>query len=279
MRWSPDGDNSNIEDRRGSSGGGGPGLKLGLGGFLLLGALSLLFRRNLFTLLGDGGAGPTTATAPRSPEEEKTADFSKFVFNDVQREWTKRLAGTPTGYPEAKLVLYTQRTTSACGTANSSVGPFYCPADTKVYLDLAFFEELSRRFRAPGDFAQAYVIAHEVGHHVQKVLGAENTFRQQQEGKSKEAKNALSVKFELQADCYAGMWAKTTSQRKLIEMGDLDEALAAASAIGDDRLQKQATGTVHPESFTHGTAAQRAFWFRRGFGSDQVERCDTTAVE
>jgi hypothetical protein len=276
MRWSPEADNSNIEDRRGI---GGAGVSLGLGGFLLLGVLSLVFGRNFFALAGIGAGSSPRATAPgaapKPGEADKTAEFATFVFNDTQRVWTSQLARTGVAYPDAKMVLFTSGVRTACGNADSSVGPFYCPADTRVYLDLGFFQELARRFRAPGDFAQAYVIAHEVGHHVQHVLGTDERIRQQQRGARPEAKNALSVALELQADCFAGIWAKSTEQRKLIEAGDLDEALAAASAVGDDRIQKQTTGTIRPETFTHGSAADRSAWFRKGFTTGSLEACDT----
>ena len=275
MKWTSDSDSSNIEDRRG---GGGVGIPLGIGGTIVVGVLSLIFGRNLFADLGQGsgsGRAPSAqgTSAPRG--EDKTADFAKFVFNDTQRVWNGVLEREGKNYPEAKLVLFDNPVRTGCGNATSAVGPFYCPADTRVYLDLGFFRELERRFRAPGDFAQAYVIAHEVGHHVQNVLGTEARMRDQQRGARPEQKNALSVALELQADCYAGIWAKSTEQRKLLEAGDLDEALAAASAVGDDRIQKQTTGTIRPETFTHGSAADRSAWFRKGFTTGTLAACDT----
>lgn len=291
MRWSADSDSSNIEDRRGA---GGVGVPLGLGGFVLVGVLSLIFGRNLFSELGVGSGsgrapGSQQGQAPRGGDnqgvaapgqkgedkEDKTADFAKFVFNDAQRVWNAQLAKEGKSYPEAKLVLFDDPVRTGCGNATSAIGPFYCPTDTRVYLDLGFFRELDRRFRAPGDFAQAYVIAHEVGHHVQNVLGIEGRMRDAQRGARPEQKNALSVALELQADCFAGIWAKSTEQRKLLEAGDLDEALAAASAVGDDRIQKQTTGTIRPESFTHGSAADRSAWFKKGFSTGSIAACDT----
>lgn len=274
MKWSSDGDNSNIEDRRGLGAGGA---SLGIGGFLVLGVLSLVFGRNFFAMAGVGGPSAPQTSRGSAPVkgDAKASEFSVFVFNDTQRVWNAKLRQQGVAYPEAKMVLFDNPIRTGCGNADSSVGPFYCPADTKVYLDLGFFKELERRFRAPGDFAQAYVIAHEVGHHVQHVLGIEERMRRAQQGQRPEGKNALSVRLELQADCFAGIWAKSTEQRKLIEEGDLDEALGAASAVGDDRIQKQATGTVHPESFTHGSAKERSTWFRRGFTTGAVDECDT----
>jgi predicted metalloprotease len=177
-------------------------------------------------------------------------------------------------YQNAKLVLFRDVVQSACGTAQSATGPFYCPGDNRVYIDLSFYEELKQRFGAPGDFAQAYVLAHEIGHHVQNLLGVDDKVRQAQRGDPSSA-NSLSVRMELQADCFAGVWGHSTQQRDLLEEGDIDEALNAASAIGDDRLQRQSTGTVNPDSFTHGTSAQRQEWFRRGFESGKPEVCNT----
>jgi predicted metalloprotease len=194
------------------------------------------------------------------------------VLDDAQAAWTRLLPG----YRDAKLVLFREVVASGCGNAQSAMGPFYCPADEKVYLDLGFFDELSRRFGAPGDFAQAYVLAHEIGHHVQKLTGTEGKVRELQRA-NPEHENALSVRLELQADCYAGVWAHTTERRELLEHGDLGEGLAAASAVGDDRIQQMSGDGVRPESFTHGSAAERAEWFRRGYDSGDAEACDTFA--
>jgi len=290
MRWTPGGSSSNVEDRRGMGGGGGfrmgGGGGMGIGGAVILLVLSLLFGRNLFT---GGSAEPydpnaTTTTAggevapvSASTEEETLKQFSTFVLNDAQETWAKVLpqaAGTP--YRDAKLVLFRDYVQSGCGNAEAAMGPFYCPRDERVYLDLGFFGDLQRRFGASGDFAQAYVIAHELGHHVQKLVGTEARVRELMERRPQNA-NDLSVRLELQADCYAGVWANSTDQRKLLEQGDVEEGLGAASAVGDDRIQRATQGSVHPESFTHGSAAQRANWFKRGFTSGRPDACDTFA--
>ena len=278
MRIQDEGDQSNIEDRRGSSGGGGGGVKLGLGGMLLVGVLSLVFRRNLFSDLGADGSGGPVAQAPRdAAAEEQAKKLAVFAFNDSQRVWAQETPQQQVPYRPAKMVLFRDATRSGCGQADSQVGPFYCPSDEKVYLDLGFFEELNARFGAPGDFAQAYVVAHEVGHHVQKVLGIEGKMRKEQ-ARSPELKNELSERLELQADCFAGVWGHSTNNRKLLDPGDIDEGLRAAAAIGDDKLQKDATGRVRPEKFTHGTSAQRKKWLLRGLTSGKVEDCDTFAA-
>lgn len=280
MRWSDEGESADVEDRRGESAGGGGGFRrLGLGGFVLLAVLSVVFKRNFFALLGsaeDGGNAPVS-TAPPSPEDEKLVHFVSFVLDDVQKTWSRELEAMGRPYERAKLVLFTDLTRSACGSAEAAMGPFYCPEDQKVYIDLGFYAELRRRFGAPGDFAQAYVLAHEMGHHVQHLLGLETRFREAQERRPTE-RNALSVRFELQADCLAGVWAHSTQERKLLEAGDVEEALRAAAAVGDDRIQKQATGTVHPETWTHGSAESRAKWFSAGFQKGRIQDCDTFAA-
>jgi predicted metalloprotease len=197
--------------------------------------------------------------------------FVSFVLDDVQHTWDQKLGGR---YHHAKLVLFTESTSSGCGFAQAATGPFYCPADEKVYIDLSFYRELVDRFGAPGDFAQAYVIAHELGHHVQKLIGVEPEVRRAQQAHPREA-NALSVKLELQADCLAGIWAASTNQRGLLDPGDIDEALGAAAAVGDDRLQRQAGARVNPESWTHGSAEQRKYWLKRGIDRGAIEACDT----
>ena len=285
MEWTPGGSNSDIEDRRDQSGGGvgGGGFGfggLGIGGIIVVGLLSLLFRQNLFTLFS--GAGPATQQQVRAvPDRERDAreqpevDFVSFVLKDVQDNWDRALpemASRP--YRHAKLVLFRNAYPSACGLAKDAIGPFYCPEDEKVYLDLGFFDELRNRFGAPGEFAQAYVIAHEIGHHVQKILGIEPKVRRLQQSNPEEA-NPLSVRLELQADCFAGVWAHSTAQRKIIDESDVQAGLGAAAAVGDDRLQRMATGRVSPESFTHGSSAQRTGWFKRGFDSGQVSACNT----
>ncbi|MBL8113500.1 MAG: neutral zinc metallopeptidase [Acidobacteria bacterium] len=285
MKWNPGGRSENLEDRRGSGGGGGfrlggGGGKLGLGGFLLLFVLSIVFKKDFFALVGAGGGGPVVSTQPApgggasaSPEEEKMVQFVSFVLDDTQATW-KKLAP---GYRDAKLVLFTDAVDSACGQAGSSTGPFYCPGDEKVYIDLGFFNDLHERFQAPGDFAQAYVIAHEIGHHMQKLLGVEEKVRRAQQSNPR-SENELSVRMELQADCFAGVWGNSTAQRGILEAGDVEEGLNAASAIGDDRLQKMGRGRVSPESFTHGSSEQRVRWFRKGFESGSPNACDTFQV-
>jgi uncharacterized protein len=284
MRWTPGGESQDIEDRRDESGGGGGfqfgGLHIGIGGAIVLFILSFVFKTNLFTLLSGGGAdsGPAAVRQPnpaRDAAERPLVEFVSFALDDTQKTWTQLLpeqTGKP--YRHAKLVLFRDYTQSGCGGAQSATGPFYCPQDEKVYIDLGFFDELNRRFGAPGQFAQAYVVAHELGHHVQKLLGIEGKVHQMQENNSREA-NPLSVKLELQADCFAGVWARSTQQRGLLEKGDVESALGAASAVGDDRLQKKATGHVSPESFTHGTSQQRMHWFNTGLSNGSVAACNT----
>jgi predicted metalloprotease len=283
MRWTPGERNPDVEDMRGSSGGGGGfGVgRLGIGGFVILLLLSLVFHRNFFALLGAGGGAPAgnpaaqTGPVSSSPEETKLADFVGAVLRDVQDTWTQLLpAQANVPYRHAKLDLFREAIRSGCGNAQTEMGPFYCPADEKVYIDLGFYKELQDRFGASGDFAQAYVIAHEVGHHVQKLLGISDKVEAAQQQNPRQAK-ALSVRLELQADCFAGVWAHSTQQRNILQEGDVDEALNAASSVGDDRIQKQTTGQVNPETWTHGSAAQRSQWFKTGFDSGQIKSCDT----
>jgi hypothetical protein len=240
--------------------------------------LSFLFKENFFALLGpDAGidltpmAGESSADREASPEEEELVDFMSFVLDDTQSTWSELLAGR---YREAQMVLFRDMDRSACGFAQSATGPFYCPGDEKVYLDLGFFDELHRRFGAPGDFAQAYVIAHEIGHHVQTLLGIEAQVRQAQGSRPGQA-NDLSVLMELQADCFAGVWGHSAAERGILESGDVEEGLNAAASIGDDRIQQMGGGAVMPESFTHGSSAQRVTWFRKGLASGNPEDCDT----
>jgi hypothetical protein len=284
MRWSDSGESQDIEDRRDESGGGGGfqfgGMHIGIGGAIILLILSFVFKTNLFTLLSGGAAdsGPAAVRQPdtaRDASERPLVAFVSFVLDDTQKTWSELLpdqAGKP--YRHAKLVLFRNSIQSGCGGARSATGPFYCPEDEKVYIDLGFFDELRRRFGAPGQFAEAYVIAHELGHHVQKLLGIEGKVHQMQENNSRQA-NPLSVKLELQADCFAGVWAHSTQQRGLLEKGDVESALGAASAVGDDRLQKMSTGHVSPESFTHGTSEQRMHWFTAGLNNGTIAACNT----
>jgi uncharacterized protein len=291
MEWTPGGDSSDIEDRRGEGGGGGGGggfnfngfggMHLGIGGAILVFILSLVSRTNLFSVLGGDGtsAVPSAAVRPVStPDTGAAADrdvqFVTFVVNDVQHTWEQLLPQAGTAYRHTKLVLFTDSTPSGCGTAQSATGPFYCPEDEKVYIDLGFFQELRDRFGAPGDFAQAYVLAHEIGHHVQKLLGIEGKVHRLSQSDPQQA-NPLSVRLELQADCYAGIWGHSTEQRKIVDNADVEQGLQAAASVGDDRLQRMATGHVSPESFTHGSSAQRTEWFRKGLDSGDIGACDT----
>lgn len=283
MRWTDSGRSSDLEDRRGDSGGGfgfgGLGLPhLGIGGILFLLVLSMVFHRNFFALLSTGSTGSASAPARPidDPSEEKEVHFVSFVLDDAQHTWEGVFQQGGKNYRHAKLVLFRDSIDSACGMAQSATGPFYCPSDEKVYLDLGFFSELSQRFGAPGQFAQAYVIAHELGHHVQKLLGIETQVQHAMETNPGQ-RNALSVRLELQADCLAGVWAHSTEQRNLLESGDADEAMRAAASVGDDRLQRMATGHVNPETFTHGTSEQRTHWFHQGMSGGTIDSCNTFA--
>ncbi len=274
MRWTPGGNRGNLEDRRGM---GGLGKGLGIGGTVVVLALSLLTGRNLFQDLGvEPGVGGAAApmTAADSARQEQQVDFVVDVLNDAQNTWQKTFAQNNQNYSPAKLVLFRNSTQSACGIGQSAMGPFYCPLDQKVYIDLAFYDELSKRFGAKGDFAQAYVLAHELGHHVQHQLGTDSQVRSKQES-NPDAANELSVRLELQADCYAGVWGHDAASRGKLEAGDVEEALGAASAVGDDRIQQQTQGRVNVDAFTHGSAAQRAEWYKRGMESGDVRSCDT----
>ena len=279
MRWTA-GDRGNIQDMRGRSSGMRVG-SLGVGGLLIALVLSWVTGVDFLSLLSGGSQPETVGTSGQpvdaSPQEERMVDFVDAVADDTQKTW-QRLLGNR--YEPTQVVLFRDAINSACGFAQAATGPFYCPSDRKVYLDLGFFRELSERFGAPGDFAQAYVITHEFGHHVQNLLGL--TARVQQDPRS--GASSASVALELQADCFAGLWGHDASKQGRfetggveLEPGDAEEALRAAASIGDDRLQRQATGRVAPERFTHGSSAQRVEWFRRGLESGQPERCDTFA--
>jgi uncharacterized protein len=277
MDWTPGGRSSDVEDRRGGGGFGIGGGGLGIGGFIIVLLLSLVFHKNFFSLLGTGGGTTaTTNTRPvNDPVEEPEVQFVSFVLDDAQKNWTEILAQRNVRYPHAKLVLFRDRVASGCGIAQSATGPFYCPEDQKVYIDLGFYEELKQRFGAPGDFAQAYVLAHEIGHHVQSVLGVERQMRQAVDNGANQ--NQMSVRLELQADCFAGIWAHTTDQRHMLDEGDAKEAINAAASVGDDRLQRMSGRGVSPDSFTHGSSDQRMHWFQQGFSTGDINSCNTFA--
>lgn len=283
MRWTPGGSSDDVEDRRDETGGGGGfqvgGIHLGLGGVIVLFVLSLIFKRDFLSLLGTNSVGTTGTTVSqpdtvRDQQEQPLVQFVTFVLNDAQNTWSQILPEQGVPYRHAKLVLFRDSIDSACGTAQSATGPFYCPGDEKVYIDLGFYDELKQRFGAPGEFAEAYVLAHELGHHVQKLLGIESKVRAAQQ-QNPQAANQLSVALELQADCFAGVWGHSTQQRNLLDPGDVDEGLKAAAAVGDDRLQRMSTGRVNPETFTHGSSAQRTQWFQRGFQDGNIASCNT----
>ena len=280
MRWTA-GDRSNVEDMRGRSGGMAMGAGgLGIGGLLLLLILSWVTGIDLTSILGGGGGSAppssvgTSGEVKASPAEEKMVDMVDAVMDDAQETWRQLLGGQ---YQDTKAVLFRDAINSACGFAQAATGPFYCPADRKVYLDLGFFDELDRKLGAPGDFAQAYVLAHELGHHVQTLTGTERKVRDLQ-GSNPGARNSLSVRMELQADCYAGVWgyhANHGGGRVQLDPDDVEEGLNAAAAIGDDRLQRMQSGRVAPERFTHGTSQQRVEWFKRGMDGGDPKACNT----
>jgi predicted metalloprotease len=283
MRWNRGGRSQNLEDRRFQPGGGRVirGTGLGLGGVVIVLLLSLWTGQDFFSLLGGGGApqglppaGGTPASGATTPEEEELVDFVSFVLDDIQGTWAELLPQVGGGYRDTQLVLFRDAIQSACGFAQAATGPFYCPGDGKVYIDLSFYDELRTRFGAPGDFAQAYVLAHEIGHHVQTLLGIESRVRELQQSQPR-MRNEYSVAMELQADCLAGVWGNRAARKGLLETGDVEEGLRAAGAIGDDRIQRQATGRVTPDSFTHGSSEQRIFWLRRGLDTGDPDVCDT----
>ena len=296
MRWTPGGQSSDIEDRRaqstGNAGFGGlgglggvllsgafTGRRLGIGGLLLLVVISIILSR----FVDSGPQAPSQYASPSGAasrstggveSEDKEVQFVSFVLDDAQKTWERLLPPTGVPYRHVKLVLFRDYTTSGCGAAQSATGPFYCPADEKVYLDLGFFDELANRMGAPGEFGEAYVIAHELGHHLQKLLGIESRVQRLRRSNPAES-NPLSVRLELQADCLAGVWGHSTEQREIIDQSDINAGLGAVAAVGDDRIQKMARGYVSPESFTRGTSAERSAWFRRGLDSGELASCDT----
>lgn len=300
MRWTRGGRSRNLEDRRAQSGQGGFGRSAGRGAriplpsgrggrmsltsILLMLAVAYFLGINPLSLLGGGGmggpttglsGGPASVGAPQgqlrtTEQEEKQVDFISFVLDDIQSSW----AGMLPGYREANLVLFRDATHSGCGVGQSEMGPFYCPADEKVYVDLSFYDDLRSQFGAPGDFAQAYVLAHEIGHHIQSITGLERKVREQQRSNPR-LKNELSVRMELQADCLAGVWGHQAGNRNVLEPGDIEEGLRAAAAIGDDRIQKMSGRGVHPESWTHGSSEQRQRWLTTGLRVGDANQCDT----
>ncbi|MCX7035642.1 MAG: zinc metallopeptidase [Proteobacteria bacterium] len=288
MRWRDGRRSDNVEDYRGRSSTGGKGssrlgLKSGLAGLFLLAIgwyLGIDPRQLQGLVEGRPVAAPEQveqeAPPPPAAPRDELGEFISVVLADTEDSWTRLFADSGATYIPPKLRYFEGSTESGCGEASAQSGPFYCPADSRVYIDLGFYRELAERFKAPGDFAQAYVIAHEVGHHVQNLLGTEEKVRKQQQGRSVQQRKALQVRMELQADCYAGIWAHDAQRsRHVLEEGDLEEALAAAKAVGDDMIQRQTQGTVMPETFTHGTAKQRQRWFKAGFASGQIKSCDT----
>jgi predicted metalloprotease len=282
MRTDDGRESENIEDRRGMRV-GGKGLLGGGIGTVVLVLVAMYFGVDPSVVLNQAGNLPgaqqQSAPVASSPEDEKTKQFLSVVLADTEDTWGRIFQQAGKQYEDPKLVLFSGQVQSACGTADAAMGPFYCPGDHKLYLDMSFFNDLSSRYGAPGDFAQAYVLAHEVGHHVQNLLGISDKVHAAQQRASEAEANQLSVRLELQADCFAGIWANNADkQRHILEAGDVEEALAAASGVGDDRLQKQSRGVVVPESFTHGTSEQRMYWFSRGAKSGDIKDCDTFSV-
>lgn len=282
MRFGNRRESGNIEDRRGQGGMRGVGGRGRIGiGTIVLALVAMYFGvdpRLVFDTAGlmPGANAPAEAPGPRPAAENELARFVSQVLADTEDTWGPMFANAGRQYQEPKLVLFTGATQSACGVGRAETGPFYCPADSKVYLDLSFFDELHRRFGAPGDFAQAYVVAHEVGHHVQNLLGISGKVQAARQRSSEREANQLSVRLELQADCLSGVWAHHADRsRGVLEAGDIEEGLGAAAAIGDDRLQRQSSGHVMPDSFTHGSSEQRVRWFRKGLSAGTMQACDT----
>ncbi|PPE71657.1 neutral zinc metallopeptidase [Caldimonas thermodepolymerans] len=282
MKWEGRRASRNVEDRRASGGMPLGGRGLGLGTVAVALVLGWVLGINPLTLLGmlDGGMGaPQEVPSSAPPADDTMAQFVAVVLADTEDTWQELFARSGATYREPRLVLFRGSTPTACGQGQAAMGPFYCPADERVYIDLSFYETLKHKLGAPGDFAQAYVIAHEVGHHVQKLLGLTEKVHSMRSRLSQAEYNALSVRLELQADCFSGVWAHHADRaRQLLEQGDIEEALNAAAQIGDDNLQRRAGGTVVPESFTHGTGEQRVAWFRRGLESGSFQQCNTFEV-
>jgi predicted metalloprotease len=288
MKWEGNRESDNVEDRRGDGGGGGGGFGFG-GKSIGIGTIAIALVGSYFLgvspmtiinmLSGGGGAIPVQqeqGPAQRPPASDRQAKFVSTVLADTEDTWGELFRAQNAQYIKPKLVLFTGATATACGTGQSASGPFYCPGDQKVYIDLAFFRLMEQRFKVTGEFAQAYVIAHEVGHHVQHLLGIDEKVAALRQGGNERQANAASVRLELQADCFAGVWAfHANRSRSILENGDVEAALTAATAIGDDTLQRQSQGTVVPDSFTHGTSAQRVRWFKQGIENGKFEQCDT----
>ena len=282
MRLDNERESENVEDRRGQGGGGGFGIRhgAGIGTIIVALAASYFFGIDPTVILGlfsgAGSPAPQSVPAHKPPANDEMARFVSKVLADTEDTWRVIFRQTGREYHDPKLVLFTGATPTACGTSRTAMGPFYCPLDQKVYIDLAFYQDLKLRYKAPGDFAQAYVIAHEVGHHVQNLLGIADKVQAARSRAGETRANALSVRLELQADCLAGVWGYHADRmRNILETGDIEEALTAASAIGDDRLQQQSRGYIVPDTFTHGTSAERMRWFRRGIETGDLNQCNT----
>ncbi|MEQ9501923.1 MAG: neutral zinc metallopeptidase [Deltaproteobacteria bacterium] len=278
MKWQGGRRSDNVIDRRGGGGRRGKPLIGGVGAIVvvIVGLYLGVEPSTLLSIVSTEAPAPRDTSTPAVRDE--ASEFVRVVLGDTETTWRALFAQRGDTYRDPKLVLFRDRVQSACGLQSAAVGPFYCPGDNQVYIDLSFFDALAQRYGAPGDFAQAYVIAHEVGHHIQSLTGVSRQVHAKKRTLPKAQANALSVRQELQADCYAGVWGHHAAKRGLLEEGDVEEGLRAAAAIGDDRLQKRARGTVAPESFTHGTSAQRVAWFRRGLQTGQYEQCDTFTV-
>lgn len=292
MRWDRGYSSDDVDDRRGERSGGGIGgggapigilfwlfSRFGLPG-VLIGGVALYFLGGGLGGLGGGGGERSNAAQPGEPKQaqDESVQFVSWVFDDVQKTWSEHFKKSGQAYRRARMELFSGAIDSACGQGQRAMGPFYCPGDQRVYLDLAFYNEMRSRFGKTGDLAQAYVVAHEVGHHVQHLLGTDERVNRGSSSRL-QGENSASVRLELQADCYAGIWANSTQQRNLLEAGEVDGALKAAASIGDDQLQRESTGRVQPEKWTHGSAAERSRWFKRGFELGSLEACDTFAAQ